>query len=377
MFIKGVISFILSIVGLGSPSTQVYVATPTPIKTTIVATSTKSVNATTTKKNLGEISTTTKKIVSTTTPKKITKIEPKKDTKIEEKQKIPDYPLPDFEKVNTFARKALVNILCNTKGKDLSPISGTGVFINPKGIILTNAHIAQYFLLKDYKEKDHVSCVIRTGSPAYPTYNVELMYISPTWVKDNSRVLKSYDPKGTGENDFAFLRVTGTINGTELPVDFPFIIPDVREYIEKNEPVLLVSYPAGFLGGQSILQNLNIASSITSIQDFFTFKGNTVDLLSVGGTVVSQKGSSGGAVVDKYVSLLGIISTSSNADTTSERDLRAITLAHINRALQNEIGMNLPALLDQNSKEFAKTFASTTAPLLTKVITDVLTDGKP
>lgn len=371
---KSLLAFILTIVGFGTQSTQVYVAPPNPVKATVVATSTINSTVTSTK---NATSTTTKKAVASSTPKKIAKIEPKKDIKVEEEKQIPVYPLPDFEKVNTFARKALVNILCNTKGNDLSPISGTGVLINPKGIILTNAHIAQYFLLKDFKEKDYVSCVARTGSPAYPTYKVELMYISPTWIKDNSRVLKSYNPTGTGENDFAFLRVTGTINGDKLPENFPYLIPDVREFIEKKEPVLLVSYPAGFLGGQAIQQNLNIASSITEIQDFFTFKGNTIDLISVGGTIVSQKGSSGGGVVDKYVSLLGIISTSSNADTTSQRELRAITLAHINRALQSEIGIGLESFLGQNPEEFAKTFASTTAPLLTKVITDVLTDGKP
>ncbi|HEY0221138.1 MAG TPA: hypothetical protein VGC58_02855, partial [Candidatus Paceibacterota bacterium] len=93
---------------------------------------------------------------------------------------------------------------------------------------------------------------------------------------------------------------------------------------------------------------------------------------SVPGTVVSQRGSSGGAVVDKYISLLGVISTSSEGNSTDKRDLRAITLAHINRSLQKELGINLTTLLSQDPESFAKTFASTTLPALSKIITDDL-----
>ncbi len=308
---------------------------------------------------------------ATSTPKKI-----QKDSKPQETKEIiattTSYIPPDFEKINTESRKTIVNIFCTTKYNELSPISGTGVVVNGDGLILTNAHIGQYMLLRNFREKDYLKCVGRTGSPAYPKYNIELVYISPDWVKANKTLLKDQDPKGTGESDFAFLRITGEIDGEQNKNGYTYITPNTREYIAVGEPVLLVSYPAGFLGGLSIIQNLNVASSITQIQDVFTFKNGTIDIVSVGGTIVSQKGSSGGLVVDSNTSLIGIISTSSDGDTTSSRGLNAITVSHINREVQRDLKINLRQFLDLNHKNFAESFATSTAPELTKLITEEL-----
>lgn len=279
--------------------------------------------------------------------------------------------IPDFEKINTDARKTTVNILCTTKYNDLSPISGTGVVISSSGLILTNAHIAQYLLLKDFREKDYLKCVGRTGSPAYPKYDLELVYISKNWVRANKSILREQNPLGTGEDDFAFLRIKNNIDGSSGDTK-SFIEPNTRELITVGEPVLLASYPAGFLGGLSILRDLNITSAVTKIQDIFTFKDGTIDLVSVGGTVVSQKGSSGGLVVDKNSSLIGIITTSSDGSTTSSRGLNAITIAYINRALQSELSMDMRKFLDLDHKNYAENFANSTGKELTKLITDEL-----
>ncbi len=318
----------------------------------IIAEKPKDGQATTTKKvviNKKPVATTTPVIQKTTTPE----------------------PEPDFELINTTARLSIVNILCTAKNNDLSPISGTGIVISPDGLILTNAHVAQYLLLKDLYQKDFISCVIRTGSPAYPRYNVELVYISPLWIESNKTEIKSQNPQGTGENDYAFLRITGGIDGSALP-GLPYLPLNIREKIDLGEPVVLVSYPAGFLGGLSILQGLSITSAITIIQDIFTFKEGTIDVIDVGGTVVSQKGASGGAVVDKQTTLIGIISTSTNGATTSSRELNAITLSYINRVFKNESGITIPELISSNLADFAKVFQETVAPGLTKTLTDII-----
>jgi len=88
---------------------------------------------------------------------------------------------------------------------------------------------------------------------------------------------------------------------------------------------------------------------------------------------LSQKGSSGGAVVDKHTTLLALITTSSNIGSTKDRDLRAITLGHINRNLQKELGVTLDQFISIDHGLFAKKFQEINAPVLIKMITDELT----
>lgn len=376
--IKGIISFILAhLLFFGGVNTKIYtappkVSSPTPIATTTSTQAEETVEKVTSKNS---VATSTKNPAvnkTTTTKTPTTESKTVTQTKTVTIPTQPVQPSIDFVLINEFARKAIVNVLCSTKYGTLSPISGTGVVVGDDGLILTNAHIGQYFLLKDYIEKNYVECIARVGSPAYPKYKLDLVYISPNWVKENKALLKEQAPKGTGEDDFAFLRIISMIDGSNPPSKFSFIPMDIRENINRDEPVLLASYPAGFLGGLSILQGLNITTAITKIAEIYTFKDGSVDLVSVPGTVVSQKGSSGGAVVDQYAKVIGIISTSSDGDKTSERDLRAITVAYINRALQKEIGINLAQFVYSDHAEFAKVFASTSVPTLSKIIIDEL-----
>ena len=187
-------------------------------------------------------------------------------------------------------------------------------------------------------------------------------------MEHNQSLLTETNPQGTGEDDFAFLHITGTVGSVTSPTTFPYLTPHIRENISVDEPVELISYPAGFLSGISVLQDLYAASALTTVQNIFTFGTSTADLLSVGGTVVSQKGSSGGAVVDENDTLIGIISTETDATTTAERDLRAITMGHIDRTLQSETGYTLTQFLSYNPLATAHTFQTTIAPTLSKLI---------
>jgi hypothetical protein len=78
--------------------------------------------------------------------------------------------------------KSSVNIVCVSADSRIPSISGSGVIIDSRGIILTAAHVAQLFLLQDYLGSDKVGCLIRTGSPARRAYLAEPIYVSPTWV---------------------------------------------------------------------------------------------------------------------------------------------------------------------------------------------------
>jgi hypothetical protein len=109
--------------------------------------------------------------------------------------------------------------------------------------------------------------------------------------------------------------------------------------------------------------------------DLLTFPttANSLDILSIGGSIVAQKGSSGGAVVSQNDgTLIGIIVTTSIEDTTGERDLGALTLTHINNSLVRDIGVGLASLLADAPAIQVQQFSGLTAPALTKALEDVL-----
>lgn len=285
------------------------------------------------------------------------------------------YPFPplSFASINDKARLALVNILCAPRNGSLSPISASGVIIDPRGVILTNAHVAQYLLLAA-DPAVNLSCVVRAGSPAYPTWNAETLFVPPTWVKEHAVDITTAHAAGTGEYDYALLRITSAVAGQAMSAAFPFLPIDTREAIAFTEdPVLVASYPAEFLGGIVTQMNLYPASSITTIQKLLTFDNKTVDIMSLGGIIEAQSGSSGGAAINEWGRLVGIISTTSGGTTTAARDLHAITLSYINRNIVSESGRDLSSILEGNLAEEAYSFNTSEAPALRQLLIDQIT----
>lgn len=280
----------------------------------------------------------------------------------------------NYQEINLKTREALVNILCTTKtGGSFAPLTGSGVLIDDRGIILTNAHIAQYFLLFDYTN-NNLECIIRQGSPAQPLYTATLLFISPDWVRDHAADINKDEPKGTGENDFALLKITDSTDpNRKLPARFPALEfntdklnPSTTQY------VLLAAYPAEYLGGIAIQKDLYIISTITDIKKVYTFGNDTPDLISLGGSPTAQKGSSGGAVVDSQTKLIGLISTESTATTTDAVDLHAITLSHIDDAITKQSGQTFYEVLADNPDQFGIWFKNNLEANLTKLLTDEL-----
>lgn len=276
--------------------------------------------------------------------------------------------------VNTSVRSAVVNVLCTTGGGGpLKPISGSGIIINPEGVILTNAHVAQFMLLRDYPTPGNIDCVIRAGSPARTLYKAEVLYFPQQWLTANAKKITAENPTGTGEHDFALLRITGTTGGGPLPSAFPYVAPSLSESL-GGVPVVLAAYPAGFFDGATIQTNLYLASARTTIGQVFTFEeGGGTDLFSVGGTILSQKGSSGGAVArESDAALVGLIATATQAPTTAERDLRAITLAHISKSIAADQGFGLATLLSGDLAQRALIFNVNVLPTMRRTLIEVL-----
>ena len=278
----------------------------------------------------------------------------------------PIIPTKSQEQINIETRAALVNILC-TPQVGVNGISGSGIIIDSRGVILTNAHVGQYFLLRDYVIKDNITCTVRIGSPAQERYTATLLYLPSAWVAENASQLAAVQATGTGENDYAFLLITGRTDPlAALPGSFDRLEMD-RGYADTGEQMLLAAYPAGFLGGEAVQKNLYISSAIAYVTQLFSFGGNKkVDLFSIGGTVVSQGGSSGGAVVRlRDGKLAGIITTSTTAASTENRDLRAVSLSHIDDSLAAHGQGGIISLLSGDLSAKEADFSANLAPSLT------------
>lgn len=277
-------------------------------------------------------------------------------------------PPLSFDKIHTETIPAIVNILCGSPvGSPLSGITGSGVIIDKRGVILTNAHVAQYVLLQQNANWP-TQCVVRTGAPAKARYTVSVLTISTAWIQEYATKITVKSLKDTGENDWGLLYITGRTDGSARKQIYPFVPIEAREAAAiTGDRVLVSSYPAGFLGSAIIRKDLWPVSTVITIKKVYTFTHYIIDLLSLGGNIVAQGGASGGAVINQWGKLVGIIATSSSGSTTSKRDLRAITLSHINRSIETQTGKSLDAFLQEgNFKARVALFKKNTAPRLLK-----------
>jgi len=282
------------------------------------------------------------------------------------------FPSLSPELINTDAREALVNILCMPRGGSLSPTSGSGVIVDPRGIILTNAHVAQYVLLAEDPRVD-LSCTIRTGAPASARWIPEVLYIPPAWVNAHVGDILNPHPTGTGEHDYALLIVTGSVDGSPLPQTFPYLTPDTREAVAfQGDSVLVASYPAEFLGGITNEYQLFPVSSFTTVGQLLTFGAGSPDVLSLGGIIEAQSGSSGGAVVNAWGRLVALIVTTSAGASTAQRDLHALALSYINSDIATQSGSDVAQLFSGDIFAKAQAFNRTAAPQLIQSYIDKL-----
>lgn len=239
------------------------------------------------------------------------------------------------------AESAVVNLYCQIRsGNKIFSSSGSGVFIHEKGVILTNAHVAQYFLLTDLTEKIKGECTVRTGNPAKATYTADILYIPSVWLETSAT--KS---TGTGENDFALLYVTGAKNGT-LPTTFPFI--SLATTSPSEESVVTVrGYPTEGLKTSVIqkkLPQIQASSTVTNLYNFNSY--NVVDVIAIAESDAGSAGISGGAVTDTGGDLAAIVTTKGTGKNS--RALRAITVSYIDRALQSQLAISLNTLTGGN-----------------------------
>lgn len=257
--------------------------------------------------------------------------------------------------------EAIVNIQCVEQGNGYKKtVSGTGFFINQRGVILTNAHVGQFMLLEKVQGKGHNNCQIKTGASSVATYEVDLLYISPSWLLAHADLITETAPKGTGENDFALLYVTSTLDGSPLPENFPFLPPATSALTYKyyDSTVILAGYP---LNGTPEKKRITATTTITN---FYTFKTGLADIMSLADSPLGHEGASGGPVIDYLGRAIGVITTK-EANSTA---LNAITVPYIDRVIETETGYDLTSTIQGDLARKAKLFNETVAPILQELL---------
>lgn len=305
-------------------------------------------------------------LVASVTPPPAPKPEPKKSAPLEP----PKAPALSATVLNALVREATVNIFCTLRG-EIDAASGSGVIIDNRGIVLTNAHVAQYFLLDTRGGEEFVQCAIRTGSPAEKSFLGELLYIPSAWIEAHAANITKNGNKekegDTGEHDYAIVRIV--LPTGEASSSLPALSPAYEgKGLAKAESVIVASYPAGFLGAQSIQKNLWQISSFTSIKELYRFATTSqglVDIFSIPGTIGAQEGSSGGALARaEDGALLGVIVTRSRGDTTDERDLFSLSIPYINADIATDLKKTLREFLASDILAYQEWFNANVRPRL-------------
>jgi Trypsin-like peptidase domain len=282
-------------------------------------------------------------------------------------------PLLTKETVMQTIEDSLVNIFCEYKTDTYTrTTTGTGFFIHEHGVILTNAHVAQFLLLESVDERvNGTECVVRSGNPATPRYRAELLFISPTWIFSNAKLISAEHPRGTGEYDYALLYIAESLDDSPLPLTYP-TLPINTEFLSKNltgSMVITAGYPAEKLSREGPRATLIPEVARTNIQELYTFGSNYADIFSITESPVGEQGASGGPVVDETLGTIGLIVTKGDATTEGEKSLRALTLSYIDRTIHEETGYSLIENASGDLEYRGQVFKDALAPFLAKLLT--------
>ena len=271
-------------------------------------------------------------------------------------------------------KSAVVNIYCTySSGKKTYSSTGSGVLIGNRGVILTNAHVTLPFLISGKDAKNSKGCVIRTGSPAKDRYTADLLYISPTWIKNNTKTVAKNEMRGNGREDFALLHITGAKEGT-LPETFPGLpFAEVTSLPLVETIELLVSgYPAAHLSYKEVGRALTLQAATSTVTSVRTFERPYHDVVVMSPSEVGSAGVSGGPITRPSGELVAIATAVGTGSKAEERSLRAITLAYIDRTLRTNASSSLSSFIAGDLKTRAEHTRNSLTPSLLRSITKAL-----
>lgn len=273
-------------------------------------------------------------------------------------------------------REAIVNLYCPRLYSD-SFTSGSGVIIDPRGIILTNAHVGGVFLYYDTpKIQSHIDCRVRTPSAVY---RAKLLYLPEQFVDEEVSMIEQgrYIPEENiiyGRHDYALLYITGTYDPhAKLPAAFPYLPLDIESLPLPGSSMYMGGYSASYLGPIAVAYGIPLLVSPVTIDSVGSIKNSsTNDTLVFKGATAGQHGASGGAVIRAGGKLTAIPSFfNEEGMTTGDSILSAITIEYVNRDLKTTTGFSLQEFTARDTPEvLSKMFLSDQAPIFHKKYTD-------
>jgi len=265
-------------------------------------------------------------------------------------------------------KSATANILCSERvPQGIEKFTGSAVAISPAGVFITNSHVALYILLEETLSTGDMSCFIRTGSPAKKAYKAEIVYIPKAWVMNNKNILNTSSPSGSGEKDYALIRVTSSLQNNYL-TSVPYLDRSIKNP-SINDSIYLSGYPAGFSNGDLLDSSLYEMEQNASIRDIFGFDTFSADSFGTSPTLLAEKGSSGGGITDADGKLLGIMFATTLDNYTNQKNIRGITLSYINRDILKDTGKDLDWYVT-NATEEASRFRTEDANSLSNILTN-------
>ena len=195
---------------------------------------------------------------------------------------------------NQIPYRAVVQILAETRqGNTLEPIwSGSGTIIDPRGFILTNAHVA---LSGEEGRVDALQILLTEAEdkPPVPRYYAEVV-------------------DADKQMDIAILRIVSDINGNPVNPEnlhLPYVRLGDSDQLHLGQPLIILGYPG--IGGNTITVTRGEVSG-------FTAETGYGDRAFIKTSATIAGGNSGGMVADNEGNLVAIPTMLGSGDMTGD-----------------------------------------------------------
>lgn len=239
----------------------------------------------------------------------------------------PSEPALSDQEIYSRYSPAVIQIYCQSAQEIFS---ASGVILNERGLVLTNAHVAEII-----KKTGEANCQARHGNPADPFAKIKVIFEANTGLK----IAGTEVP----QRDVAFLKIYDAVKN--------FAAAEISEInAGEGETLLTLGYPSEFLQGVNVSVNSNLVFSVLRVEGFADIDGDktTADGYVFRGGLALQQGSSGTALFKRSGKIVGIMFATTKEKTTAERQGVALSLQYVDKIMRLETGQGLGEFIAAN-----------------------------